>query len=381
MLDWVHQLHENDAVVVLNDDSPLERWLAAAHFLHQQWPLDGIAALAEIDQDKAAAIAEELELAYHSPETVRAVNDKTVMRERLNAAGVEHMPFRQVSSITELEAFQREVGGPLLLKPSRGRASTGIAVAHDAGELAAALEVAMGASAPRLEPSPPIAERYVAGPEFSIEAITHRGVHYVFAVTEKFKDDGSKVETGHVVPARIPQSTSDQLVAHVRACLDALGVERGITHSEVILGSDGPVLVETHLRQAGDSIVQLTESATGVNLTDLVLRQLLGVDLAALPEVASRTDGPHYLASGAIRYLTPELTGRLAGIDGLAQARAIEGVIHVDQLVSDGAELNGLQSSYSRLASARVEAKDADDAVRLAEEALNRLSARAVASS
>jgi biotin carboxylase len=381
VLDWVHKLHENDAVIVLHDTSEVAAWVATARFVHQQWPLDAIAALAEIDQDKAAAIAADLGLTYHDQQTVLAVNDKTAMRKRLHDVGVDTLPYRRVDTLGEVRDFYREVGPPLLLKPSRGRASAGIAVAWDDTELAMAFETARGASAPRLAPSPVVAERYVEGPEFSLEAISHGGIHYVFAVTEKFKDEASKVETGHVVPARIPDDVAQLMVGHVRNCLDALGIRRGITHTEVILGASGPVLVETHLRQAGDSIIQLTESATGVNLTELVLRQILGEDLGALPEVAARVAGPQYKGAGAIRFLAPGLVGQLDGVNGIDDARSVDGVASVEQILADGSLLDGLTSSYSRIASVRAEAADADTAVNLADEALQRLSIRVAASS
>ncbi len=378
VLPWVHQLGDNQAVVVLHDDSPLDRWLAAARYLHSAYQVDAIAALAEIDQDKAAAIAQDLGLEFHTTETVRLTVDKSAMRERLRAAGVEKVAFRQVADVEELAAFFDEVGPPLLIKPSAGRASAGIAVIRGAEDLEPAFLRADGADgdAPRLDRSTPMVERYVEGPEFSVEAITHRGTHYIFAVTEKFKDETTKVELGHLVPARIGAEAQDAILAHVRASLTALGVGRGITHTEVILGADGPFLVETHLRQAGDWIIDLVTAATGIEITDLLLRQIAGQDLAELDEIVSRRERPHYLAAGAIGFLAPPDSGRLAGIDGLEQAGQLPGVQDVHRLVEDGAELSGLRSSYSRLACVRVRAEDPDTAVSLRDEAMATLHVR-----
>ncbi|AHH95398.1 hypothetical protein BC739_004449 [Kutzneria viridogrisea] len=49
---------------------------------------------------------------------------------------------------------------------------------------------------------PPLVERYITGAEFSVEAVTHAGTHHVVAVTEKLTTEVSRVEIGHVVPAR-----------------------------------------------------------------------------------------------------------------------------------------------------------------------------------
>jgi biotin carboxylase len=181
------------------------------------------------------------------------------------------------------------------------------------------------------------------------------------------------VEIGHLVPALISESEADVLIEHVRVALTALGIESGITHTEVILSPDGPVLVETHLRQAGDEIMHLVEDATGVDLTELLLLQVAGVDIGERPELVSRHRAPHYQAAAAIRYLAPNLRGTLERIDGWDDVRAIDGVRSAEQLIPDGSPLDGLRSSYSRLASVRVKAADPRGAAELSQWAIDKL--------
>src|SRR5437588_3095450 len=57
VLPWVHQLGDNQAIVVLHDGSTPERWKAVAQHIHDEWRVDHVGALAEIDQDRAAEIA------------------------------------------------------------------------------------------------------------------------------------------------------------------------------------------------------------------------------------------------------------------------------------------------------------------------------------
>ncbi|MFI2431539.1 ATP-grasp domain-containing protein [Streptomyces sp. NPDC018693] len=371
-LPLVGGLPDNRAVIVLGDDTPTEGWLAAARRLHQEWPVDRVAAFSEIDQDRAAAIAERLRVPCHRLRTVRLTQDKLRMRRRLRAAGVEDVPHLQSADLAELTAFQEGVGGPVVLKPTSGRASVGVAVAATPADLPAAL-AATGARVPRLDPSPPLAEAFVAGPEYSVEAVTADGVHHVLAVTEKFKDEATKVETGHVMPARLDADTERRIVAHVRTVLDVLGVESGPTHTEVIVGPEGPVTVETHLRIGGDEILHLVRDISGVDIYELWARQAAGLSVAADPGLAVRRTEPVYDGAAAIAYLAPDLRGRLVRIDGLEEAAALEGVRDVRQLQPDGTELTGLHSSYARLAHVRVTAPDADAAVALAEKAVGLL--------
>jgi biotin carboxylase len=362
-LPYVQQPHENRAMVVLGDGCATDRWLSAARAIDAEWGIQAIASFADLDQDRAAAIAADLGRAFHSPQTVRAVHDKLRMRAVLNGAGVEAVPCQAVESAGDLRRFCATVGLPVVVKPSRGFASAGIAVVRDEEDVDEAYRRAAGAEPPLFGPSPPMAERYLAGREFSVEAITHDGHHHVFAVTEKFNDPVSKVELGHVVPARLGPGEERLLVDHVAAALTALGVRTGPTHTEVILGAGGPALVETHLRDAGDEIPRLVEDATGVDMAELFLRQVLGVDIGESGDLVARRDGPRYRAGGAIRYLAVDRAGTLAGIEGWDAVREAPGVVDAQQLVPDGARLDGLRDSFSRLGYVRVRAADADEAL------------------
>lgn len=375
-LPHVHEPQDNRALVMLHDACSTEQWLRAARALHEHWRVDTVASFADPDQERAAAIAVELDVSFHAPKTVRAIHDKLEMRARLNASGLEQVPFSAVASPADLERFCTHAGLPVIVKPSRGWASSGIGVIRWPEDMPGVHRRAVEANPPLVGPSPPMAERFYQGREFSVEAVTHAGRHHVFAITEKFSDEATRVELGHVVPARLRPDQQELLVRHVCVALTALGVRTGPTHTEILLGPDGPVVIETHLRDAGDEIPRLVEDATGVDMADVFLRQVLGVDVGALPELLDRRDGPCYRASGAIRYLASDDHGTLAGIDGWDAVRAMPGVCDAQQLVPDDTRLRGLNDSFSRLGYVRVRAEDADRAVARAVDAVAALKVR-----
>jgi len=380
-LDLIRGIDVNDATIVLPDAADVVTWVSAARQLHAVWPVDRVVALAEIDQDRAAEVAVALGLPYHSPDVVALANDKVRMRRHLARAGVDDLPATQIAGVEELAEFHRRVG-PVIVKPAAGRGSAGVAEVHSPADVAAAYAHALagandtGRGGACLQRSSPMAERLLTGPEFSIEAFTVDGFHHAFAVTEKFLDARTKVELGHVVPARIPAGTAARIVAYVEKVLTALGVRFGITHTEVILHDGEPVIVETHLRKAGDEIIPVVRSATGVDLDDLTVRQAAGHDLADEPELKMRRDGPCYQGAGAVVYLAPDLTGELLGVDGGERAAAVPGVVEYRQLVADGAQLTGLSSSLARVARVRVEAATAEEALAAGRQALAALRVR-----
>jgi hypothetical protein len=78
------------------------------------------------------------------------------------------------------------------------------------------------------------------------------------------------------------------------------------------------------------------EDATGVDMAELFLRQVIGVDIGEFPEFQERRDGPRYHAAGAIRYVAVDHHGTLEGIDGWEEVRAMPGVVDAHQTVPDG---------------------------------------------
>jgi biotin carboxylase len=375
-LQWQSELEGNERVVTVPDDAPVEEWLAVGQVLHGEWRIDAIASFGDMDQDKTAAIAADLGIDFHSIATVKSIVNKSTMRARLAQTGVESLPYQLVEKLRDLQGFFDRVGPPLVVKPSRGRSSAGLSVVRDRVDLGAAFQRAREARTPRMEPSIPIAERYVEGPEFSVEAITHHGRHYLLAVTEKFKDDTTKVEVGHVIPAALDEAAEATVLAHVQRVLTALGVESGLTHTEVILAAGGPTVVETHLRKGGDRIEDLVHDATGVDMADLFVRQIAGEAIESRPELSERSVRPRYRAGSAIGYLAPDLEGTLLGIEGWGDVASLPGVREWAQLVADGSRLDGLRSSHSRLGFVRVQAESSDAAAALLESALGKLFVR-----
>ncbi len=70
-------------------------------------------------------------------ETIRLMGDKSIGRQTMSAAGVPIIPGSdgELASIDEAISLAREIGYPVLLKPSAGGGGRGMRVAHDESEL------------------------------------------------------------------------------------------------------------------------------------------------------------------------------------------------------------------------------------------------------
>src|SRR5262249_34502807 len=136
--------------------------------------------------------------------------------------------------------------------------------------------------------------------------------------TEKLATrDSSFVELGQAVPARLPGALGAEVREIATAALKAVGYDHGIAHTEMILTTDGPRIVEVNPRPAGDCILDLLRLTSGVDLYDIAADLALGnaVDLDALAAT-------EFTGAAAIRFLTAE-PGVVRRVDGVTEASAL----------------------------------------------------------
>ncbi|HST80765.1 MAG TPA: ATP-grasp domain-containing protein [Kineosporiaceae bacterium] len=322
-------------------------WIDMAKAIHGVQPITHVASFSEKDQDKAAAVASALQLRMHSPETVRAVHDKLHMRERLASAGLPGPVAELITAASDITAFAARHGYPVVVKPVMGAASAGVTVVSDPTQAEAAWN--WGAAAGDAADDRLMVESFLAGPEISVEAFSERGEHLVVAVTVKVKDPTHCVELGHMIRGELPAETEIQIRQVVTDLLRALDVQDGLTHTELILTDAGPMLVETHLRPAGDLIPETIRDTYGLDLLDFLVRQSLGEQVidrirSGCQDLQASDQYP------AIWYRVPDRSGLVTAVDGLAEARAVPGVLSVELELEVGTDVvDVLRDSRDRL--------------------------------
>ncbi|MGX9788247.1 ATP-grasp domain-containing protein [Mycobacterium sp. MMS18-G62] len=362
----LRELTEHTRIIAVRHDAPDEEWVALARAAHELHPFTRIATFGETDQDRCAVIGEALGIATHSPRTVELVHDKHAMRTRLRETGVDATASAVVADLDALGAFVGAHGFPCVVKPVAGAGSAGVALVRHEGELASAFERA-NTRFDDLPDAGVVVEQFHEGPQFSVEAFSEFGEHQVVSITRKFSDPTTFVELGHVAPADLASLQQKEVEYYVERVLDALGVEFGATHTEIVLSEAGPRIIETHVRQGGDEIPALTFDATGVDLAECVVRQTVGEKV--LPDIRAALEQERPRRCSAIWFAAAPVAGVLADVSGLDEAGEVEGVTEVNLLVRPGSTIGPLQSSDSRVAYVRAVAETADLAVNAARKA------------
>lgn len=251
--------------VGVGKEASIDEWIDWALAINKIKKIDLVINFHEHYQKETALISSALGLEYiHSLETIEAVNNKNIMRERLKEANIEDVKNCLIKNEEELNNFLGEVDGPVIVKPISGRGSMDINK----------IESDLNLSEMKYQ-FPLYAEEFLEGDEYSVEAFSQNGNHYVIAVTQKYKDDINFIEYGHCIPANIKNEINTIIESYVKRVLDVLGIQSGCTHTELILTKDGPRMVETHLRIAGDEIEELIHIAFGIDMLQAWIDSLI----------------------------------------------------------------------------------------------------------
>ncbi|WP_374337997.1 ATP-grasp domain-containing protein [Leeia sp.] len=307
--------------------------------IHQDDPFDQVLSFGENALQLAAQLNLALGLTPKVPaEVVACTRDKVKMRAAM-ADSPYSVPALHVSTVADFQAFVQAQGYPVILKPERGMGSYGV-IRLDLFDEALLRTVfpADGVGEDYM------VERFVEGPEFSVEAFSFHGRHVVLNIHQKAKlGEGwanPYIEVGHVGPAMLSSTEQEQLRQAVFDCLDRVGLQEGPSHTELILGSSGPRIVETHTRVGGDRIAQLLQLATGVDVFELTLRWV------ALQQ--GELHQPACQQAVAIQFVVSP-PGRLVAIHGVDEARSLPGVIELVLNCTVGDEVGEMIDSYDRL--------------------------------
>ncbi|MGW6929912.1 ATP-grasp domain-containing protein [Lentzea sp. NPDC054927] len=339
----------------------------ADEFFHAHRDLDPAAIIPAIEYATpfAARLAERYGLPGATLGAAQIMRDKALLRQVTAAAGIRNPASAGVTSPADVLAFMR--GRAIVLKPSNRQASVGTQVIHDLDDIEQAWAHCTRQDEGIFVPDRPmelsmLAEEFVEGEEFSVEMLVRDGKSLFANVTGKQLVPGPRpVELAHIVPADIPAELDDLLKAETARVIDATGFRDGIVHCEWIVADGVPHLVECAGRLAGDGILDVVQLAYPVDLLRAYYAVLKGEDPPG--------DLPKRAKSGAaVRFLTIE-PGVVESVEGVDEARQLDGVHLLQVTVAPGEKFEGLRSSWDRAGIVMATGDTAAEALRRAETA------------
>jgi hypothetical protein len=244
----------------VNKHWELDHVIKSVSYLARRETIDIITALDYFDLETAATLREHLRVPGMGESATRYFRDKLAMRMRAREAGISVPEFIHVLNYDRVRDFMQRVPPPWLLKPRLEASATGIQKLESSEQF----WDAVNGLGDRL--SYHLMERYVPGDIYHVDSIVSEG-EVVFAEVHPLDvaHGGGIFTTATLTRGSEVEQT---LLGLNQRVLSAMGLSRGVSHTEFIRGRDSGefYFLETSARVGGAHIVELVEAATGVNL-------------------------------------------------------------------------------------------------------------------
>ena len=242
-----------------------EHVINAVSYLARSELIDRIVPLDEFDLEMASTLREHLRIPGMGETTVRYFRDKLAMRTQARERGVPVPEFVPIFNYDRIREYLATVPPPWVLKPRFSASAIGIKKLDRAEQLWPILDELGDRQSFHL------LERFIPGNVYHVDSIVSEGevrfaeAHgYMNPPFEVYHGGGLFATSTLEVGSREERGLTDLN----RAVADALGMVRGVLHSEFIQSAaDGSLyFLETAARVGGAFIVDMIEAATGINL-------------------------------------------------------------------------------------------------------------------
>ncbi len=289
----------------------------------------GVPVLAQFGGQTALNLADRIagiggEIAGTSADAIALAEDRRRFHDFADALGIPQPPGGTAESPAEALAVAKEIGYPVLVRPSYVLGGRGMEIAYGPEDLDRYFRSALEAGTGRV-----LVDKYLRGKEVEVDAVSDGRDTLVAGIMEHIERAGVHSGDSYAVyPAQnLLAAERDEIVAHTRRIAAALPV-KGLLNIQFIVEGGRVWVLEVNPR-ASRTVPFLTK-VTGVPLVSLAVAVALGSTLAEegyLREDGLWPEGPFVAFKAPVfsmaklldvdTYLGPEMksTGEVMGID------------------------------------------------------------------
>lgn len=357
--DDVPGFHVSGAIVERQSISDKEKVFELA----KKYNIDGILASVDAGVRTTAYVAKMLGLPGISEEAAVMGTDKIAMLSRLKERNVPVPKFRIVDNKKDYKEAVSEFTDRCVVKAPDTSGSRGVYLLKDltaSEEIDYAYEYCMSFSGT----GQLLVEEFMEGQEICAETLSSDGVCYVIQITDQMhKQPPYFTDCGYNQPSLLSKETQEAIREIAVNANMALENYQGSSCTEMIVTKDGPKIVEIGVRLAGDFMTTgMVPLSTGVDMPGAVVKIALGEPIDTTPL---------FNKGSCVRYFMKERVGTIKKVIGVKEAMALEGVRAVEILKGVGETAAPLRKSSDRLGLVITQGETAEDAVDIAEKALD----------
>jgi carbamoyl-phosphate synthase large subunit len=203
-------------------------------------------------------------------------------REKFEAAlqrlGVARPEGRAALSFRQARTIARELGFPVLVRPSYVLGGRGMEIVYNEGQLASYVE-----TAPPITPGAPLlVDKYLRGLEVEVDAVYDGTDILVPGIFEHVERAG--IHSGDSISVYPPQTIDAAMQARIVEVTRAIASElqtRGLINIQFVIHAGELYIIEANPRAS--RTVPIISKATGTNLVAAATRVALGEKLADMP--------------------------------------------------------------------------------------------------
>ncbi|PIU21056.1 MAG: hypothetical protein COT15_04355 [Candidatus Diapherotrites archaeon CG08_land_8_20_14_0_20_34_12] len=288
--------------------------------------IDGAITFWEDDVPLLAKICEKFDFVGPSVDTALKARNKFEMRTAFKKKNMNTPKFFLISDRQDLEKAMTKIKFPAVIKPCWGSDSEFVIKIEERDDAANTYEYVVKNATPKFNPifnynnSQFILEEYLSGSEYNIETLVQQGIPRAIAISDKMKMKAPYfIETGDVMPTSLDAKMREKVEKEVYKAIRAIGLRNGITHTEVKLVDNKPMVIEIAARMGGDYLWDWVKNVWTVDLVEQSLLIALGKKITA-----KKSTKPKCYMAG--KYIIPQSSGIVSGIQGIKEITEMPGV-------------------------------------------------------
>jgi len=269
--------------------------------------------------------------------------DRAKFEAVLSRLGVARPEGRAATSFRQARVIARELGFPVLVRPSYVLGGRGMEIVYNEGQLASYVE-----TAPPITPGAPLlVDKYLRGLEVEVDAVYDGEDILVPGIFEHIERAG--IHSGDSISVYPPQIIDAAMQARIIEVTRAIAHEletRGLINIQFVIHHGELFIIEANPRAS--RTVPIISKVTGVNLVAAATRVALGEKLRDMPYGTGLTPAMPYVVvkvpvfsfakmRGVETILGPEMksTGEVLGIDATFAGALRKGFIAAGIRVPD----------------------------------------------
>jgi carbamoyl-phosphate synthase large subunit len=200
--------------------------------------------------------------------------DRDKFDDALQRLGVARPKGRAATSFRQARTIARELGFPVLVRPSYVLGGRGMEIVYNEGQLASYVE-----TAPPITPGAPLlVDKYLPGLEVEVDAVYDGDDILIPGIFEHIERAG--IHSGDSISVYPPQTIGPEMEERIVAVTTAIARElrtRGLINIQFVIHDGELLIIEANPRAS--RTVPIISKATGVNLVAAATRVALGEKL------------------------------------------------------------------------------------------------------